>query len=183
MLEAIYHALIVFSVNSLTYWDTPTGKLEFGCNLNFIAITIMNLSFFVRSPNISVLLGFAVFFSILALFLWSYLYGMATFLYKIFQEDPYYTFAQSVTNPIMWLNFGLCVVLAFLPRICIDAVTKLHPEVKKSPEQLKAFCSSGKKLIGGFVPVVWGDNVDRVVVEPYSGLKEGGNQKDKKCCA
>ena len=130
--EAIYHGALVFSIHAMSSWDNTTSKLEFGGGLTFISVTIMNLMFFVLSPNITVLLAVTVLATLLLSFGGLYFYGTLDFIYRFFNEDPHYTFAHAITNPVTWANLVIVIILAFIPRILLTVFVNYNYHNKRS---------------------------------------------------
>ena len=154
-LEAIYHGIIVFSIHAMSSWDSTISKLEFGAGLTFISLTVMNLNFLVRSPNVTALLVLTVLFTLLIEMSWFYGYGMLDFLWKYFNEDPHYTFKMSLDNPITWLNLVLVIILAFLPRILLSVLTSSEQSRKKPYDSFYTCWYKSKKRLAkkDFLPI------------------------------
>ena len=129
--EALYHSFIVFFIQTVTCWDNAMGRLQCGGGMSIIAIVIMNINLLVRSPNITWVHLLSSFGSIIVTFLWFLLYGMAPFLYRLFNEDPFFTLYMAVAQPMFWCTLLICTILAFLPRIFFQMLLSYNPRYSK----------------------------------------------------
>ena len=171
-LEAIYHGIIVFSIHAMSCWDSTISKLEFGAGLTFISLTVMNLNFLVRCPNITLLLVVTIILTLIIEMSWFYGYGTLDFLWQFFNEDPHYTFKMSFDNSITWLNLILIIILSFLPRVLLSVLTSSETNSKKPYDSFYSCWDKSKKRLAknNFLPM--------------GGLRAasigGGNQDSKK---